>query len=308
MELDDVAADTEGIEDRRGRGGGSGGLGGLPLGRGGKVGIPALIVVVLGLVLNSVLGGGGGGGGIDVTGALDQLTPAPASDTVPAAPADTRDAQVAFVAKVRGLLTDYWQAVFSASQEDFSAPGLVIFDQPTPTGCGVGEPEAGPFYCPADRKIYLDFGFYEQLQRQLDFGGLRPGLRAGPRVRPPHPEPARHQPPGPGRQRRRPEQEANRLSVDLELQADCFAGTWAKAAYEDRRDLLSEGDVDEALGAASGGRRRHPDPHAGPGRPEVVHPRQLGAAPAVVPHRVRLRRPEPLRHVRLTGGEVTRPA
>ncbi|MBX3286800.1 MAG: neutral zinc metallopeptidase, partial [Actinobacteria bacterium] len=252
MELDDVAADTEGIEDRRGRGGGSGGLGGLPLGRGGKVGIPALIVVVLGLVLNSVLGGGGGGGGIDVTGALDQLTPAPASDTVPAAPADTRDAQVAFVAKVRGLLTDYWQTVFSASQEDFSAPGLVIFDQPTPTGCGVGEPEAGPFYCPADRKIYLDFGFYEQLQRQLDFGGdfalayvlaheyghhIQNLLGINRQV----------QDASAGAS----EQEANRLSVDLELQADCFAGTWAKAAYEDRRDLLSEGDVDEALGAAS---------------------------------------------------------
>ncbi len=253
MELDDVAADTSGIEDRRGQGGVTGGLGGLPLGRGGKVGIPALIVVVLGLVLNGVLGGGGGGGGgIDVTSALDQLGAAPSSESAPAAPADSKDAQVAFVAKVRGLLTDYWQTVFDESKADFEAPGLVVFDQPTPTGCGVGLPEAGPFYCPADNKMYLDFGFYEQLQTQLGFSGdfAMAYVLAH--------EYGHHIQNLLGINRQVQEassgasaEEANRLSVKLELQADCFAGAWAKSAYEDRRDLLSEGDLEEALDAAS---------------------------------------------------------
>lgn len=188
-----------------------------------------------------------------MTGALDQLGAGPpASESAPAAPADTKDAQVRFVAQVRGLLTDYWQGVFDESQTDFEAPGLVVFDQPTPTGCGVGQPEAGPFYCPADQKIYLDFGFYEQLQQQLGFGGdfalayvlaheyghhIQNLLGINRQV----------QDASSGAS----EEEASRLSVQLELQADCFAGTWAKAAYQDRRDLLSEGDVEEALAAAS---------------------------------------------------------
>ena len=252
MKLDDVDADTTGIEDRRGQGA-SGGLGGIPLGKGGKVGLPAIVIVLVGLLLKSALGGGGGGSGIDVSGVLNQIDAGSTqSGAAPAAPADGRDAQVHFVAQVKGLLGTYWTGVFQGSDTTFAPPGVVVFDQPTSTGCGLGEPEAGPFYCPADKKIYLDFAFYEQLEKELGFDGdfaeayviaheyghhIQNLLGINKQV----------QDASSGAS----EEEQNKLSVKLELQADCFAGAWAKSAYQDRRDLLEKGDLDEALRAAS---------------------------------------------------------
>ncbi|MGI8757066.1 MAG: KPN_02809 family neutral zinc metallopeptidase [Acidimicrobiales bacterium] len=253
MKLDDVDADLSGFEDRRGqRGGGGGGLGGISLGRGGKVGLPAVVLLVVG-VLFKVVAGGGGSGGFDITGALNQLggagTPA-GSGAAPASPASSKDAQVKFVGQVRTLLNDYWSGSFTQSDKAFHKPGMVVFDAPTSTGCGVGQPEAGPFYCPADEKIYLDLGFYDKLQSQLGFSGdfaeayvlaheyghhIQSLLGINKEVQ--------------DRTQGASEAEANRLSVKLELQADCFAGAWAKSAYADQK--LSAGDLDEALGAAS---------------------------------------------------------
>ena len=246
-------ADLGGFEDRRGqRGGGGGGLGGISLGRGGKVGLPAILLLVVGVVIK-VATGGGGDGGFDVTDALNQLGGggAPASSgAAPAAPASGKDAQIVFVGKVRTLLNDYWSVSLAASKADFHKPAMVVFDAPTPTGCGVGQPEAGPFYCPADEKIYLDLGFYDQLQKRLGFSGdfaeayvlaheyghhIQNLLGINQEVQ--------------DRTQGASETEANRLSVKLELQADCFAGAWAKSAYADEK--LSPGDLDEALGAAS---------------------------------------------------------
>jgi predicted metalloprotease len=247
VKLDDVDADTSGMEDRRGQGGG--GLSGLPIGRGGKVGLPVILVVIVGALVKSFVGGGGGGNAVGTI--INELGSGAVSQSAPAKPADSHDAQVKFVAQIDTLLDGYWSKTFQESDKDFHAAKVVVFDQPTQTdGCGIGQPEAGPFYCPGDEKIYLDFAFYDQLQKELGFGGdfaeayviaheyghhIQKLLGINKQVT--------------EQQQGASETEANALSVKLELQADCFAGAWAHSAYEDRR--LEAGDLDEALGAAS---------------------------------------------------------
>ena len=254
MKLDDVDGDDFEIEDRRGQRSAGGGLGGLGAvlgggGKGAKVGIPALIVVVIGLVLAQAVGGGGGSGGLDdILGQLDGSTASQGS--APASTDGSEDAQYQFVGDVGTLLEDYWSAEFAASDQPFSRASLVIFDAPTDTGgCGVGQPQAGPFYCPPSQKIFIDFGFYQQLEDQLGFDGdfamayvlaheyghhIQNQLGVDAEVR--------------SAQQGASQAEANALSVKMELQADCLAGVWAKSAYEDQR--LEDGDFDEAIDAA----------------------------------------------------------
>jgi hypothetical protein len=253
MKLDDVDGDDFQIEDRRGQGSSGGGLGGLGsvLGGGGKgvkLGIPALIVVVIGIFLSQAGGGGGSGsGGLDDI--LGQLSGDGATQqTAPPNPDGTKDAQYQFVGDVGSLLEDFWSDEFQASGETFDRAGLVIFDAPTDTGgCGVGQPQAGPFYCPPSKKIFIDFGFYQQLEDQLGFDGdfamayvlaheyghhVQNLLGINDQVR--------------KAQDGASNTEANALSVQMELQADCFAGVWAKDVY----DRLETGDLDEAIDAA----------------------------------------------------------
>lgn len=253
MKLDDVDGGDFQIEDRRGQasaGGGLGGLGSVLGGKGGKIGIPALIVVVIGIFLSQAGGGGGSGsGGLDdILGQLNGDTST--QQTAPANTDGSQDEQYQFVGDVGSLLEDYWSSEFAASNQDFSKASLVIFDAPTDTGgCGVGQPQAGPFYCPPSEKIFIDFGFYEQLEQQLGFDGdfamayvlaheyghhIQNLLGINDRVR--------------QEQDGASQEEANALSVKMELQADCLAGVWAKSAFEDRR--LEDGDFDEAIDAA----------------------------------------------------------
>jgi predicted metalloprotease len=253
MKLDDVDGEGFQIEDRRGQaaaGGGLGGLGAVLGGKGGKIGIPALIVMVVGLLLTQG-GGGGGGGGADIDDILGQLNgQAPAGQAAPVNTDGTPDEQTEFVAAVGTLLEDYWSASFAASGETFEPASLVVFDRPTDTGgCGVGQPEAGPFYCPPSQQMFIDFGFYQQLERELGFDGdfamayvlaheyghhIQNLLGINDEVR--------------RAQDGASQGEANALSVDLELQADCFAGVWAKSAFD--ADRLERGDFDEAIDAA----------------------------------------------------------
>ena len=246
MKLDDVDGDDFQIEDRRGRGSGGGGLGGggfpLPIGKGAG-GIGAIVMLLIVAFLGKGMLGGGGSGDGGIGDVLGQLGGGQTSnlDEVPASAASTKDAQTQFVAQVGSLLTDYWSAQFEGSDQSFQKPGLVVFDALTQTGgCGVGTPEAGPFYCPGDQKIYIDFAFYEQLEKQLDFGGdfamayviaheyghhIQHLLGITDKVG-----------------------NTNADSVKVELQADCFAGAWGKSAYDDQR--LESGDFDEAINAA----------------------------------------------------------
>jgi predicted metalloprotease len=254
VKLDDVDGGDFEVEDRRGQAAAGGGLGGLGsvLGGGGKgvkIGIPALIVVVIGIFLSQAGGGGSGSGGLDDI--LGQLSGDGATQqSAPADPSGSQDSQYQFVQKVGSLNQAFWSDTFEASGERFEPASLVIFSAPTDTGgCGVGQPQAGPFYCPPSKKIFIDFGFYEQLEKQLGFDGdfamayviaheyghhVQNLLGIDDQVR--------------KEQQGASDAEANALSVKLELQADCFAGVWAQNAYQDQR--LETGDLDEAINAA----------------------------------------------------------
>ena len=219
------------IEDRRGAspvalGGGAGGLG--------------LVV----LLLFYLLGGGGGGGG---GGPLDGFPEMPAAQgqTGPDPDAELKD----FVGFVVDDVQQSWTRAFANAEKPYEPTRLVIFEQATQTGCGVGSSQTGPFYCPLDRKVYLDLGFFRELRSRFgapgdfaqayviahEFGHhVQNILGVNSEVR--------------QEQQRDPER-ANDLSIRLELQADCLAGVWAHSAYE--QQLLESGDLEEGLGAAA---------------------------------------------------------
>lgn len=146
---------------------------------------------------------------------------------------------------------DTWGEIFKAGGEQYREPTLVLFSGVTRSACGLGEAAMGPFYCPADQRVYIDLAFYDELRR--DFGA--PGDFAQAYVIA-H-EVGHHVQNLLGiseqveRSRRRASQaEANQLSVRLELQADCFAGVWAHRAHK-ARNIIEAGDVEEGLNAAS---------------------------------------------------------
>jgi hypothetical protein len=156
-----------------------------------------------------------------------------------------------FVASVLGDTEDSWSAVFSANGSNYQAPTLVLFEDAVQSACGFNSAAVGPFYCPADMKVYIDLGFYRDLRER--FGA--PGDFAQAYVIA-H-EVGHHVQNLLGISEqvqlmlaRVNEAEANALSVRLELQADCLAGIWGYHA-DTQRDLLESGDVEEALRAAA---------------------------------------------------------
>ncbi|WP_370324116.1 neutral zinc metallopeptidase [Euzebya sp.] len=225
------------IEDRRGRGRaaavGGGGLG---------------IVAVVAFLLVNLLSGGD----VDLGGVLSQLeAPAPAGqgESIPTGGEATSDLDE-FVSFVLDDVQAFWDEQFAASGQRYDEAVLVLYEGGTGTaGCGYGSATAGPFYCPADRKIYLDQSFFRQLADRFDAPGdfaqayvlahevahhVQNELGISDRVR--------------AEQQADPDG-ANELSVALELQADCLAGVWGYAALD--ADLLEPGDLEEALGAAT---------------------------------------------------------
>jgi predicted metalloprotease len=146
---------------------------------------------------------------------------------------------------------DTWSEIFSAAGRTYEAPKLVFFADAVQTGCGIGQSAAGPFYCPADRKVYIDLTFYDELQRR--FGAPGDFAQAyviahevGHHVQTLLGISERTQ----AARARASEVEANAISVRQELQADCFAGLWAHNA-ERSRPFLEAGDIEEGLNAAS---------------------------------------------------------
>ena len=215
------------VEDRRGLAARPG----LRLGLGGMV-VLFLLSVVFKQDFFSLLGGGG---------ALLQDN---AATPVTAGAGDDREAQ--FVEFVVGDAQDVWTQIVG---QNYRRARLVLFRGAVQSGCGYAQAAMGPFYCPADEKVYIDLGFYDELAQR--FGA--PGDFAQAYVIA-H-EVGHHVQSLLGIERdmreasRRSPDEANWLSVALELQADCFAGVWAASTA--RRDLLEAGDVEEALGAAA---------------------------------------------------------
>ena len=235
---------SEDVEDRRdesgdGGGGGGFGFGGIHLGIGGTI-----IVLLLSLVFKrdffAVLGGGQSVMPNQTQGQVD-----PQRDSRDAAEQTT----VQFVSFVLDDVQKTWAGILQQRGVPYRHAKLVLYRDLTASGCGRAESATGPFYCPEDQKVYIDLGFYEELKQR--FGA--PGQFAQAYVLA-H-ELGHHVQNLLGIDRRvRWLQEqnsgaANALSVRLELQADCFAGIWAKST--DQRHLIEAGDVESALGAAA---------------------------------------------------------
>ncbi len=254
MRLDDQR-ESSNVENQRGRVGMGmpGGGFGLPLGGSGGMGCGGLLLI---LIIASVLGFnplqflGMGGGGDPVV--VQQPTRVPGQPGIgPGAPSGrpTLESETdRFVAKVLATTEDTWSRIFAANGQRYPAPKLVLYDGVGQSGCGVAQSAAGPFYCPADRKIYLDTSFFAEMERR--FGA--PGDFAAAYVIA-H-EVGHHVQllTGVAEQVQRAQQrasraQANALQVRMELQADCYAGVWG----HDNRELLEPGDIEEALRAAS---------------------------------------------------------
>lgn len=242
------------IEDQRGSGGLSGGLG-----RGGGFRIPVggtrtggfslstiVILVVLFFVLRAC--------GIDPLAMLEEGGVPVQTQVQPSQPGGTQTAQPSdemgqFVATVLAETEDVWSGIFQAEGQTYQKPTLVMFSDQVRSACGFASAASGPFYCPGDQKVYIDLAFYDQLARQFgaagdfaqayvlahevghhvqnligvmkQFNDMRQGMSQA---------------------------EQNQMSMRVELQADCFAGIWGH--YTAQKGLLEEGDIEEALNAA----------------------------------------------------------
>ena len=229
---------SENVEDRRGQrlstGARVGGIGGLGL----------LVVVVAAMLL-----------GVDPTEILQNMPSSsmPSSASVDSGPVGSRpdDELADFSTVVLADTEDAWTSLFEAMGRRYEPPVLVLFTDEVQSACGFASSATGPFYCPADGKLYLDLAFVNELQSRFGAPGdfalayviahevghhVQNLLGISGQVQ--------------EQQQRLSETEANRLSVALELQADCLSGVWANHAQR-ARSALEPGDLEEALNAAS---------------------------------------------------------
>lgn len=166
-----------------------------------------------------------------------------------APPAD--DEQSRFVATVLASTEDVWTPIFKQAGQQYVPPKLVLFRGAYPTACGMGQAAMGPFYCPADQKVYIDLSFYDTLQNQLGAPGEFAQAYVIAHEVGHHVQKLLGITDQVDAQRRRlSETQYNALSVRVELQADCFAGVWAHTANE-QTPMIEDGDIDAALNAAS---------------------------------------------------------
>lgn len=235
MKLDDSRR-SDNVEDDRGAGGG--GIRGIHLGIGGTL---ALLVVgyFMGISPSTMLSMLNGGG---------QQVSAPAA-TGPAGAAN--DAQVDFVRAVLGETEDVWGAYFTQMGKTYERPKLELFSNSVESACGMASSAAGPFYCPGDRKVYLDLSFFQQLS--TEFGAPGDFARAYVIAH----EVGHHvqnllgiTDKASSAEQQAGKVGANHVSVEVELQADCFAGVWAEQANQ-ARHIMEPGDLESGLTAAS---------------------------------------------------------
>ncbi|AOF15818.1 hypothetical protein BED35_16480 [Yersinia enterocolitica] len=231
--------ESDNVEDRRGNS--SGGGGGFRPPIGGKGGVVILIVVLV-----------AGYYGVDLTPLLNGGDPLSQTQTQPRSQGSVsaQDDQYAkFTSVVLADTEDTWKPIFQKMGRNYQEPKLVMYRGATRTGCGTGQSVMGPFYCPADSTVYIDLSFYEDMKNKLGADGdfaqayviahevghhVQHLMGIDTKVR--------------QQQQGASEAEANRLSVKMELQADCFAGVWGKAM--EKQNVLEIGDLQEALNAA----------------------------------------------------------
>ncbi|MER8436264.1 zinc metallopeptidase [Mesorhizobium sp. M1312] len=248
---------SDNVEDQRGQGGGfdlpRGGAGRFRIPVGGRSGggmslstIIILVVLYFGLKafgidpLQILAGGGGGlapGGGGQITDNSGG-TGAPASDEMKQ-----------FVSTVLAETEDTWTGIFQAEGLTYKDPKLVLFSGQIRSACGSASSAAGPFYCPGDRKVYLDTTFFEQLDKQFGASGDFAQAYVIAHEVGHHVQNLTGILPKFNQMRQQMgEAEANHMSVQVELQADCFAGVWAH--FTGQKGILEQGDMEEALNAA----------------------------------------------------------
>ncbi len=230
----------------------------IPMGRGGGVGGLGLIIFIAFIALQMCGGGlgtgtggsGGSGGGNPGGGVGGIQAPEGGDGTLPPA-----DEQVEFIRAVVEDIQGVWGEAFQAAGRDYEETTLVLFEDGVQTACGAASSQSGPFYCPGDRKVYLDLSFFRELSDRFgapgdfaqayviahEFGHhVQTVLGIDTSVR--------------QQQQANPDQ-ANDLSVRMELQADCFAGVWAHSVWtepgEGAVESITEEDVREGLAAAA---------------------------------------------------------
>lgn len=234
----DGERESDNVEDRRGDDGG----GGFSIGGGRGLGVGTIVIAfvtswALGLnpmtVLNLLSGG------------------APQTQSAPAHHPAANDQDARFVSIVLADTEDVWQDIFKQAGSHYKNPKLVLFTGQTQTACGAGQAAMGPFYCPADQKVYIDLDFYRLLRERFHAPGdfaqayviahevghhVQNLLGTSGKVD--------------AMRGRISEAQQNQLSVRLELQADCYAGVWANHASK-MRNIVEAGDIEEALRAAA---------------------------------------------------------
>lgn len=223
--------ESNNVEDRRG-------FRAAPTLAGGGVG--AIVLVLIALYF-----------GIDPSFLLQSGSPGgvPAGQTVQVSPADDESRQ--FISVILADTEDTWRDLFRQMGGAYQEPKLVLFSGAVQSACGFAQAAVGPFYCPADQKVYIDLGFFDELKNRFKAPGdfaqayvvaheighhVQNLLGVSAKVE--------------SLRARVSAAEANALSVRLELQADCFAGVWAYHAHKSRQ-LLESGDIEEGLNAAT---------------------------------------------------------
>jgi predicted metalloprotease len=217
------------VDDRRGMSGG-----GLAVGGG--------IIGVIALVLNFLLGGGD-------ASQLPQQLPGGGSPELSAEQKAAEDELAGFVKVTFADTEDVWNTLLGDGK--YREPGLVLFSNSTQSGCGSASQASGPFYCPADQKIYIDLSFYNELKQRFNVSGDFAMAYVIAHEVGHHLQYLMGTTEKMARARQQvSETEYNRLSVKLELQADFLAGVWAHHAHK-MKNILESGDIEEALNAAN---------------------------------------------------------